>query len=220
MAPNDVLMQLRDGFCERNGRVLFSDVHLQLAKGDVFHIEGPNGSGKTTLLRSIVGLFCQVQGDIKWFLPSGVDSSASMVSYWGHRLAMNSELSLVENLRWSVGLRRTVSVLECEQALATVGLKGFGEVVLGTLSAGQTQRVGLARLGLERMPVWVVDEPLNALDTDGIRFFEERVAAHAHQGGCVLMTSHQPLAIATLKTLTLTVKGLIDSTTGARYQWS
>ena len=79
------------------------------------------------------------------------------------------------------------------KALAEVGLKGFEDVPVANLSAGQKRRVGLARLYLEDTKVWILDEPLTAIDVVGVENLRQRFMRHVESGGAIVLTTHQSL---------------------------
>lgn len=90
-------------------------------------------------------------------------------------------------------------------ALDKVGLYGLGNTPSNQLSAGQTRRIGLAQLFAltpKHSPLWLLDEPLTALDTAMVSKLEKRMADFAQAGGAILATSHQRMLGAT-KTLDL-----------------
>ena len=91
------------------------------------------------------------------------------------------------------------SVTDIDDALAWVGLQGFETISSSHLSAGQTRRITLARLYLltpEVTPLWLLDEPFTALDVDMVARMEDRLHDFAHEGGAILMTSHQAVGVA------------------------
>ena len=109
-------------------------------------------------------------------------------------------MTAVENLRW-MALCRGSSLQgpalddAIDQALFKVGLDGFEDAPVYTLSAGQKRRVALARLFLEAVPLWVLDEPFTAIDRDGVAGLETLIVAHVRAGGAVVLTSHQALSV-------------------------
>jgi heme exporter protein A len=88
--------------------------------------------------------------------------------------------------------------LDLKQALAHFGLKGREHVPLGILSQGQKRRVALAKLKLARAPLWVLDEPLVALDSHTVDLFTQLLEQHLNSAGLVILTSHQPIQLSGL----------------------
>lgn len=180
------LLSLQGVDVQRGDFVLCQAVTKKLQAGDVCHLIGENGLGKTTLLSQIAGLLPVVNGVI--------ESPAQMV-YVSHQLGISSHLTVGQNLRFLLSLYG----VECdddelEEALMQVGLQGLQDVPSTQLSAGQMRRVGLARLFVLQAsdaPLWLLDEPLTALDVAMVARLEARIRRFARDGGAVLMTSHQ-----------------------------
>jgi len=202
------LLKATDLFCERDERILFSNLSFAVDQGEILHIQGGNGAGKTTLLRRLVGLSWVVDGKVTWHAPvSDGDSpdgdspdgdSLDGNSFWylAHRPAVTLMQTPLENLAFALALHNQVLSPEALwQALATVGLRGYEDVPAHSLSAGQQRRVSLARLYLELPAVrlWLLDEPFTALDVNGVAQLEQRIERFAEQGGTVIMTSHHGL---------------------------
>lgn len=74
-----------------------------------------------------------------------------------------------------------------------MGLAGREDVVVAQLSAGQQRRVALARLWLSEQKLWILDEPLTAIDKQGVKVLETLFLTHAQQGGIVILTTHQDM---------------------------
>ncbi|MGI9251979.1 MAG: cytochrome c biogenesis heme-transporting ATPase CcmA [Pseudohongiellaceae bacterium] len=206
--------------CERNERLLFANLSFELHSGQVLQVAGANGSGKTTLLRTVCGLYDNHDGDIRWHgaeadmpdAPDTTDASATTsdwesflesLLYIGHHAAVNKVLTPVENLRWNCGLQQQVSDAAILKALHEVNLQGFEDSRCHTLSAGQQQRVSLARLLLCPARLWVLDEPFTTLDAAGIAWLEQLLQQQAEQGGAIMVTSHHPLNLSDITKLTL-----------------
>nr|WP_281250571.1 cytochrome c biogenesis heme-transporting ATPase CcmA [Teredinibacter waterburyi] len=214
--------------CEREERVLFENLSARFEPGSISQIAGPNGAGKTTLLRLIAGLSQPQQGSIEWGDHSSSDPKQrnlgrlglhSALLYFGHHPAVNPSLTALENLEWYFGLNgcKQPSVAEdADQATATipsnaeyltalqaVGLAGYDQVQCQNMSAGQQRRIALARLYLSRAPLWILDEPFTAIDKQGVAELENCIAQHAARGGVIILTTHQPLALANVHVLDL-----------------
>lgn len=200
------LIELRNLSCERDERVLFAGLNAQFTAGQVVQILGPNGSGKTTLLRTLAGVSHDYTGDILWCGKSVRDQRwdyASQLLYLGHLPGVKKTLTTLENLRWYAALQGEVDDSQLFEALAHVKLAGYEDTPCYQLSAGQTRRVALARLAFSNAKVWILDEPFTALDKTGVAQLEARLARHAANGGLVLVTSHQDIALPQLQVLDL-----------------
>ncbi|MEO8102035.1 MAG: cytochrome c biogenesis heme-transporting ATPase CcmA [Betaproteobacteria bacterium] len=184
----------------RGPRRLFSDLSFRLVPGQALVLRGANGSGKTTLLRVLAGLTVAEGGELRWHgerwtaLCAG-QRAASL--YLGHANALKDELTAAENLAEALAFDGMVIAGSLQrQSLDNMGLAGRHHLPARRLSQGQKRRVGLARLALARKPLWLLDEPTNALDADGVALFSTVVAGHLQQGGMACVASHLPLSIA------------------------
>jgi heme exporter protein A len=192
------LIQAQALFCERDERILFSDLHFDLTGGELVQIKGSNGSGKTSLLRILCGLNEDFSGEILWkgapVADVREDFLASMI-YIGHRAGVNRILTPRENLRWSASLQAPADDKQIVEALGRLGLRAYEDIPCRNLSAGQTQRVALARLLISRASVWILDEPFTTLDVHGVKNLENLLAEHVSAGGAVMLTTHHPLSV-------------------------
>ena len=191
-------LEVKDLFCERDERVLFSNFSLQVNAAEVVQIIGQNGSGKTTLLRILCGLSDAYTGEIFWqgkALDEMRNEYYQAMLYVGHLAGVKGSLTPEENLRWMIQLDKSLNKCSIMESLKQVGLYGFEDVPCHSLSAGQQRRVGLARLYLSNAPLWILDEPFTALDKKGVREKEALIAAHVHDGGSVILTTHHDLMI-------------------------
>lgn len=202
------LLEVRALTCERGERFLFRDLEFSLDSGQVLQVKGGNGSGKTTLMRIVCGLNDSFEGELYWrgdALGERWDAFHANLLYIGHRLAVNHVLTPLENLRWSCRLHDPADDGGIREALAEMDLAGYEDSPCYSLSAGQQQRVSLARLLLSSAELWILDEPFTTLDVDGVALLENLVARHAREGGAVLITTHHKLVLPRLRTLTLGV---------------
>ena len=188
--------------CERDDRLLISQLSLALELGQVLQVEGPNGCGKTTLLRVLTTLSGDYQGEIFWQgqkLKAVKAEYLSQLLYIGHTPGIKGSLSPLENLRWSLSISAAqASVNQDEQifaALARVGLTAYAHVACHRLSAGQQRRVALAKMFLFTVPLWILDEPFTAIDKQGIAELENVIDQQVKQGGLVILTTHHDLKL-------------------------
>ena len=185
--------------CIRGDRVLFSNVGFSLQRGELLHVRGSNGSGKTSLLRILCGLMSPAQGHVRW---NGMpitelgDEYYRSVLYIGHLSGLKDEFSAVENLRVSTDLAGArPDLAQIQAALKRMGLADYDDLPAKVLSQGQRRRIALARLFLSDAQLWILDEPLAALDAAAVTLIEEAILAHLGRGGLAVVTTHQPLAV-------------------------
>jgi len=169
----------------RGLRVLFEGLNLTLGAGEILELRGPNGSGKSTLLRILAGLTRQMTGDVR--LTRGASEVAR--HYLGHADAIKPNETAAEQARfWARFFGKGDDA--ASQALERMGLASRADVPGRGLSAGQKRRLALARLLIDPRPVWLLDEPVAALDAAGRALAEELIAAHARDGGMTVVAMH------------------------------
>lgn len=190
----NVSLKVENLGCERNEQWLFSQLSFELNPGELIQIDGANGSGKTTLLRTVCGLLPADEGDVYWcdkpIQKDRYDYFAQLV-FIGHKQGIKDELTAEENLHIDQILAANPSALSAHEALDRLGIGECGNQLGRQLSAGQRQRVALARLLVSATQFWVLDEPLTALDQEAQQTVRELVVEHIEAGGMVMITSHQ-----------------------------
>jgi heme exporter protein A len=181
--------------CVRGERMLFKDISFNLASGSLLYIEGVNGSGKTTLLRAISGLSLPHAGIVRWNdaeIKSLAEDYVSQALYIGHLTGIKEELTPIENLQFLTTLiGSNVSSEDAMAALDKLNIARCADLPTRVLSQGQKRRVALARLWLAKSPLWILDEPFTALDTAAIQVLTNHIEEFTHNGGIVVLTSHQ-----------------------------
>ena len=165
-------LRFEDVTCHRGGRLLFESLSLRLGPGEALHLTGPNGSGKSSLIRLAAGLLRAESGRVE----------RSELALADDALALDRELPLRRALRFWGG--------KAEDAMEALDLTRLAHVPVRLLSTGQAKRATLARVVASGAPLWLLDEPLNGLDRDGVARLDTIVAAHLARGGAVLAASH------------------------------
>jgi heme exporter protein A len=175
----------------RGGRQLFADVSFALSAGSLLILKGPNGAGKTSLLLALAGAIRLESGEIA----HRDEESASATHLLPVQNAVKPRLTVAENLGfWRAVNGPTGGAVDA--ALARVGLSGLGAIEAGHLSTGQTRRLALARLLVSRRPVWLLDEPATALDSDGETLVRDMLVDHCSGGGVAVVATHHDLGLA------------------------
>lgn len=175
----------------RQDEPVFGPLDFAIGTGEIALVEGDNGSGKTTLLRILAGLLHVDEGELLWRgTPWRRDDHLGDTVFLGHHLGLKADLTARENLAIAAGLYGCRPGLDASTALADIGLRGYEDELVRSLSAGQKKRVALARLLLLPATLWLLDEPYANLDRIGIELVNRLLASHAAQGGAALVTSH------------------------------
>ena len=185
------LLEVTDLACRRGGRRVFGGLSFALAAGDLLALTGRNGSGKTTLLRALALLVPTDAGSIRWQgeeVAADPDRWRGQIAWLGHLDGLKGDLTVRENLLASVRDRTRL-----ESALAAFDLAPLAAREVRTLSAGQRRRAALARVAASPAPLWLLDEPLNALDTAAQSLLHAAIARHIAGGGAVIAATHADL---------------------------
>ena len=191
------LLETVDLSCFRGGRLLFEGLSMHVARGEVVQVHGPNGSGKTTLLRILCGLHPPAAGGIRWQgrdVPPGAPELRADVQYVGHAPGVKLDLTPRENLAAAVALGARPTGTTVDAALARLEIGRFHDVPARALSAGQRQRVALARLLTCAAALWVLDEPFTALDRHAAALAGAMLREHTGSGGAAVVAGHHPAA--------------------------
>ena len=189
-----------EGLAYRRGEnALFTGLSLELAAGHLTWLRGHNGRGKTSLLRLLAGLAQPDAGRVTWGNVALADAPefAAQRIYIAHANALKDDLTAFESLQFLAALHgRDAAPAAVRAALSRLKMTSRERAPVRTLSQGQRRRVALARLALENAAgVWVLDEPYDALDVDGIQIVNDLLEQHVARGGSVVLTSHQALSL-------------------------
>lgn len=196
------MLEVRDLSFDYQEKPLLHQLTFTLRAGELLHLRGQNGAGKTTLLKLLSGLLYPQQGeiffagqpiakDLKWYQQN--------ICYVGHRTGINPFLTVRENCYFDMHWGR--QDINFPALLARFKLQDLEDELAMHLSAGQKRRVGLLRIAMTDASLWLLDEPLIALDKEAIELFIELLETHLSCAGQVIFTSHQSLPSSQLSCL-------------------
>ena len=192
-----MMLTLRGVACLRGPRLLFEGLDLALGPSEALVVTGANGIGKSSLLRIAAGLLRPAAGRVE---------RTTKAAWLGETAALDGEQTLHEALRfWARLDGGTPAALE--QAMAAMGVRLLAEVPVRYLSTGQRRRAAITRTIAGAAPLWLLDEPANGLDTEGLERLGVAMAAHRATGGVVLAATHLPLPLDDAATLDLSALG-------------
>lgn len=173
---------------------LLNKVTFHLPAGGLLHLRGANGAGKTTLLKLIAGLYRPAEGQIHFFsqnIEQDLAAYQRQLCFVGHKTGINPSLTLRENCFFDL----KYNGMPIEELIAIFKLERHLDLPSGLLSAGQRRQVGLLRLWMSDAQLWLLDEPLVALDDKALELIMNKINTHRAQGGAILLTSHQKLPL-------------------------
>ena len=180
-------LSVHDLGCDRGGRAVVRGVSFSLRSGEALQLFGRNGSGKSSILECLAGIRPPASGTIRW-----KDGATVPATYLAHAHGMKTTLSVDENLTfWATVYGRDRQ--QTARAIDRLGMAQAENQRFGHLSAGQKMRTSLARCVLSGRPVWLLDEPTAALDTEGQILVKKILQEHLATGGIAIIATHQVL---------------------------
>lgn len=188
-----MMLALRGVACLRGPRLLFKGLDCALASGEALVVAGANGIGKSSLLRIAAGLLRPAAGTV---------NRTVKVAWLGETAALDGERTLHDALRFWARLDAVLPDA-MEGAMAAMGIDALADVPVRYLSTGQRRRAAIARTLAGAAPLWLLDEPANGLDADGLQRLGAAMVAHRAKGGAILAATHLPLPLDKVTTLDL-----------------
>lgn len=179
-----------------NGNKVVNDVDISLQAGEVLGILGPNGAGKTTTLKMLAGVLEPQHGEVIVCNETMTNNGAKAkrhIGYLPEDAPLYGDLTVDEYLHYCAGLRllpRGERGPAVEEAKQLCDLSDVGDRLIGNLSKGFKQRIGIAQAIIHKPPVLILDEPTNGLDPNQIRDVRTlvRSLAAAEQG--LIISTH------------------------------
>src|SRR5688572_20154293 len=190
----------------RGDRHVLRGLSFEGQPGRCVLLTGKNGAGKTTLIRAIAGLLDPEEGQVFWRgAPARErrDDFHAELAYLGHEPPLKGDLSARENLKYAIGIRRTVTAAEIDAALTRTGASAFSDRAVRMLSAGQRRRVALAGVLLSNAVLWLLDEPTTNLDADGQQLVRDLISEHLGRAGLVVAAVHHSMPLPAEQLVTL-----------------
>ncbi len=198
--------------CERGERTLFRNLSLTLDQGSGLILTGPNGVGKTSLLRILSGLLRPSSGSL--ILEGGDPDKdiAEQVHFIGMKEALKPSLTVIEHVRHWCELFQSPWFMEADPRqrkdregvlLQEMGLEQQANLPAAYLSAGQRRKLALTRLHTSHRKIWLLDEPLNALDAGSRENVRLRLTRFMAEGGLLILATHEPVKLSHTRILSL-----------------
>lgn len=171
---------------------VLEDVNLILESGTIYGLRGVNGSGKTMLMRLMAGLIRPTRGEV--FLDGKqLGKDLSFPPDMGMLIenpAFLDGYTAAQNLRLLAGIRKKVTEERIREVLEQVGLGWEDKRKYRQFSLGMKQRLGIAGAVLEHPQLLLIDEPTNALDTDGIQMVQRLLLEEKSRGALIVLACH------------------------------
>jgi heme exporter protein A len=191
---SEVLIEARNlarRFAEVNA---LTAVDLDVRAGEAIAVLGPNGAGKTTFLRLLATLLRPSTGSLKLFgkpLKDGGAQARRQIGFLSHSSFLYPDLTPIENLEFYAGAFRVRDHGQrIREVLNDVGLLGWRNRPVGTLSRGMEQRCAVARALLHRPTLLLLDEPFSGLDVDSTAMLSSILQREHARGVTLLVTTH------------------------------
>lgn len=187
---------------------VLEDVNLILESGTIYGLRGVNGSGKTMLMRLMAGLIRPTRGEV--FLDGKqLGKDLSFPPDMGMLIenpAFLDGYTAAQNLRLLAGIRKKVGEERIREILEQVGLGWEDKRKYRQFSLGMKQRLGIAGAVLEHPQLLLIDEPTNALDTDGVEMVQELLLEEKKRGALIVLACHDFSILQSLSDVLYSVK--------------
>ena len=201
------MLEVSSIYLYRNRKQVFKDFSLNLKNSEIVLLEGENGVGKTSLLNIISGLINPDKGCIKICKKSIIElgnQKKKIFTYIPDKNCLKENLSVNENLKsWLKLSNLKVNNNDYQKSLYIFSLNGIQESLVKNLSQGQKKKVALTKLLFSKSKLWLLDEPLNGIDTKTITILKKVMIKHIKKNGSILFSSHVKLDLKLTKRIIL-----------------
>ena len=184
---------------ERLDKKIFENINFSLGTNNIVMLKGRNGSGKTSLLKSVLCILEPTSGSMFWKgkpINKNVYDFYNNVTYISDKTSSIRQLTIANNIKiWKRIFLSKLDNNQIDNILSNLNLSNLIEKKVNTLSLGEIKKLELLRLVLEEKKIWILDEPLNNLDSDTIEILAQTFEDHCDNGGSILFSTHQELQI-------------------------
>lgn len=172
--------------------VILDNINMELESGKVYGLRGSNGSGKTMLMRAICGLIIPETGEINIdgdilgkdiSFPKSVGALIENPSFIG-------DYTGFKNLKLLASIQNKISDEDIRKAISAVGLDPDDKRTFKKYSLGMKQRLGIACAIMENPDIIILDEPVNALDENGIELVRDILREQKERGALIILACH------------------------------
>ena len=192
---------------ERHYQFLFKQLNVELHSGDLVQVCGNNGTGKSTLLRILAGFIEPHAGNIVWqgkSIFTELDAYQQQIHYLAHQNGIKPHLTVLENLTFNFALaNKRLDLTHLNPLVDELSLSRLLDTKALHLSAGQLRRLAMLRIIANPAPLWILDEPMTALDASGQALLIDYLRKHLANQGMAIVATHQALPFANMKTIHL-----------------
>ena len=193
---NNLEISIDRASCFKGNNMVFENITYSVKNNEMMLIMGPNGCGKTTFIKSICGIQKLESGSIKLnSIDINSDSSEHLnnILYIGHKNSLNNDLTVFENLEYLCAFDKSVSNIleqEIKKSLEYFGIAKFKNYLVSKISEGNKKKVSLTRLLLSNKKIWLLDEPLSFIDSEGNTKILDLFNKHINNSGLIILSSH------------------------------
>ena len=184
---------------ERLDKKIFENINFSLGTNNIVMLKGRNGSGKTSLLKSVLCILEPTSGSMFWKgkpINKNLYDFYNNVTYISDKTSSVRQLTIANNIKiWKKIFLSKLDKNQIDGILSNLNLTNLIDKKVNTLSLGEIKKLELLRLVLEEKKIWILDEPLNNLDSDTIEILSQTFEDHCNNGGSILFSTHQELQI-------------------------
>lgn len=187
------MIKLEDVSKNIKDRIVLDHINFTFEDGKVYGLKGINGSGKTMLMRLIAGLIFPSDGKI-FVSEKELGHDISFPESLGLLLenpAFLGRYTGLENLKLLAELSGSANVEKLKQILIKVGLDPDDKRKYRKYSLGMKQRLGIAAAIMDEPSILLLDEPINALDEDGVQLFTKIISEEKNRGTLIILSCHE-----------------------------